>query len=315
MLKYAISEVRKNYDDRQWWRQRVMNRIIKPYSEKANPSLAGGIDIMAEDWDNLIVLDACRADLFEDVVQLDAFDEYRRVTSRGSSTGEWTRKNFVGEEFGDTVYVTGNPNTSGRAPEAFHELVESWVTDFDEEIGTVYPDPIIRDSLDALERHPDKRLIAHFMQPHHPFITRPEMADDGWSAHKDDEGNVEINYDVDINPWKAIERGLIDEDTVWEAYRENLEAVIDDVLELAREIPGRTVITSDHGNAFGERARVVPIRLYGHPSDVRLKPLVEVPWGVIDGPRREIVDGEAASKTDGASVDVEGRLRALGYTD
>lgn len=315
MIRNKLSVIRRNYHDRSWWRTQLMNRAVKPYSAKTTPSLAGGIDIMGEAWDNLIVLDACRADLFEEAAPVDDFDEYRRVSSRGSSTNEWIRKNFVEKEFGDTVYVTGNPNTSQLAPNAFHELVESWVTDFDEEIGTVHAEPIIRDSLRALDRHPDKRLIAHFMQPHHPFITRPDVQFDGWSAEQNGDSAVAVNTDVEMHPWKALEQGLVDEGPVREAYRENLEAVLDDVLSFAHELPGRTVITSDHGNAFGERARPVPLRVYGHPSNVRVEGLVRVPWAVIDGPRRDTVDEGAGSQSDAASVDVESRLQALGYTE
>ncbi|WP_186313321.1 hypothetical protein [Halorubrum salsamenti] len=53
---------------------------------------------MDEEWDNLIILDACRLDLFEETIDTGQFDEYRHVWSRGSKTDEWTYNNFIDEE-------------------------------------------------------------------------------------------------------------------------------------------------------------------------------------------------------------------------
>lgn len=71
---------------------------------------------MEQDWDTLIVLDACRHDLFETVVDIDQFDEYRHVVSLGGATPKWTRRNFAEETFSDTVYVASDPYTSKIAP-------------------------------------------------------------------------------------------------------------------------------------------------------------------------------------------------------
>lgn len=44
------------------------------------------VRLMDEDQDNLIMLDACRYDLFEEFVDTDAFDSYRHVISIDSNT-------------------------------------------------------------------------------------------------------------------------------------------------------------------------------------------------------------------------------------
>ena len=75
---------------------------------------------MEEDWDTFIVLDACRADFFEEVADFSWFDSYTSRVSLGSHSSEWTRKNFAEREFPDTVYVSANPHTSLIVGGNFH---------------------------------------------------------------------------------------------------------------------------------------------------------------------------------------------------
>ncbi|MBX0285487.1 hypothetical protein EGH22_04055 [Halomicroarcula sp. F28] len=111
----------------------------------------------------MIVLDACRADYFEQVAQIDPFDHYSARVSLGSHSNEWTRRDFQGGSFDDTVYVSANPHTSLEAGGAFHHIVKLWETDFDDEAGVVRPDVVRDAAISAHEEFPDKRLIVHFM--------------------------------------------------------------------------------------------------------------------------------------------------------
>ena len=65
-----------------------------------------GIDIFEQDWDNLLILDACRADFFRERASLPG--ETSKVVSRGGATPEWVRANFSNANLYDVVYVTGN---------------------------------------------------------------------------------------------------------------------------------------------------------------------------------------------------------------
>ncbi len=125
-------------------------------------------------WDNLIILDACRQDTFEKVTGLDG----SRI-SRGSATKEFIKENFSSGDFSDTIYVTGNPHFdsgkfeqyTGRKPEnVFHQIFNTYNTDWDDEAGVVLPSAIRRDVETARKLYPNKKIIAHFMQPHTPFI-------------------------------------------------------------------------------------------------------------------------------------------------
>jgi hypothetical protein len=263
------------------------------------------IKIMEEDWDNLLILDACRYDLFEEVNSLPG--ELRMVRSLGSTTGEFLTANFASGTFRDTVYVSANPHihtheVAGR----FHESVPLWETDWDDKLRTVPPGRVVERALEVEDTHPNKRLIIHFVQPHYPFIgevgreiRHGEMTGNG--VIKDERTYASI--------WDRLENGAIGEERVWEAYRENLKLTLPHVRELLEALTGKSVVTSDHGNALGEW------NLYGHPGGKHIPSLVEVPWLVVERDNRKIIT-EGTVGTDREKEPpggVESKLEALGY--
>ncbi|MFB6294546.1 MAG: hypothetical protein ABEI97_02190, partial [Candidatus Nanohaloarchaea archaeon] len=223
-----------------------------------------GTAVAEEDWDNLIILDACRYDTFEQHHTLDGTLGSR--LSRGSATPEFLRGNFGDGTFHDTVYVSSNPflevhDYSGT----FHDIINVWKEEgWNDEYGTVLPETVNEYAEQAAEQHPEKRLIAHFMQPHHPFLT--------------DETPFDRRHAVpDTGIWDRILAGDIDVDRerIRRLYRENLERVMGPVTELVQELDGKTVVTSDHGNLFGERSFPIPVREWGHPGGLYLEPLLK----------------------------------------
>jgi len=277
------------------------------------------VDLVAADWDNLIVIDACRADLFEETMDTDWYDEYRRVVSVDSNTTPWSIKNFKGRELGDTVFVTGNPATSKTVPDDFHRFIEVWADPeaHDANSYTVPPEPVCDATREAAAEYPDKRLVVHLVQPHAPFVPRPDLVYRTYWSEADRVGvNVgEPDADPPNNVWEALELGLVDRDEVWEGYRENLEYVMGPVHDLAADLPGKTVITSDHGNVLGERT-VTGRLVYGHPGGIRLRALVEVPWAVIEGGERKTIRNDGVySEGSMESEIIDQRLAALGYVE
>jgi hypothetical protein len=233
---------------------------------------------MEEDWDNLIVLDACRADAFERVADIGSFDQYNPVVSLGSHSSEWTRRNFAGKEFSDTVYVSANPHTSRDAGDSFHKIVEMWNRDFDDDVGTVLPEAMVNAAIETNKQYPHKRIIVHFMQPHAPFVGS------------------------DIPEEEMSHR-------YWDAYDENLSHVLKSVQRILDNLSGKSVITGDHG-----QIRPTPLRdvlgVGGHKPGLRYPGLVCVPWAVINGERREIMTD---SIEKAATENINERLRDLGY--
>ena len=61
-IEEYFTEIRKNWKNRNWWEDRFIHYVIENYYKK-KPNR--GIYVMGEDWDNLIILDACRYDMFE----------------------------------------------------------------------------------------------------------------------------------------------------------------------------------------------------------------------------------------------------------
>ena len=293
-----------------------------------------GCDVMAEDWDNLLILDACRYDMFERANTLPGRLESRR--SKGSATREFVRNNFAGGRYHETVYVTGNPFVSTDAGDAFHDLYEVWRTDWDDELGTVRPESMREAVLRANEAYPNKRLVGHLMQPHHPFIgpTGRELLDDpaGNEAARRrmlDEGETEARADgdeADRRVWIQLADGRLSFGDVREAYLENLEIVLPTVETLVEALPGRTVVTSDHGNLMDESAYgflAAGSRRFAHPKYATSEPLVKVPWLVCPGEERKHVTeeppverSEGAARTGDDPADereLDERLEALGY--
>jgi len=313
-LQFLYRELAAYHGDPWWWRhhlQEAVNNSVNAAVHALHPGFDDGVAVMDREWDNLVVLDACRADLFEQEADLDAFDRYERVTSRGSMTPEWTRRNFAGGDYGDTVYVSANPFTALEAGDSFHRLVAVWETAFDEERGTVPPEAVVEAALFAAEDYPDKRRVVHFIQPHHPFLTDEEMvAYSGWTVrHLVDDDHPRHPHD----PFKAYSMGLLDREAVWEAYADTLSLVLDHALSLARELPGRTVVTSDHGNMVGERGWPVPTPVYGHHPRLRYPELVDVPWAVLEADDRPTVTDGATEDARATPDAVRDRLRQLGY--
>ena len=128
-----------------------------------------GLSIPDADWDTLVILDACRYDIFEQRCSIDG--NLSKVTSRGSHTSEFLAENFGDESFPEIVYVSATPQLRAHEPEGnFHAVVPVWEDGWDESLSTVPPAAMAEATQRAHEEYPDKRIISHFLQPHYPFI-------------------------------------------------------------------------------------------------------------------------------------------------
>ncbi len=277
---------------------------------KTWPYNRNGLDVFSADWDNLLVLDACRYDLFERVADLPG--ETRAVQSRGSATREFLRGNVDGRTFLDTVYVSASPMLYRYRDEIdvrFHDVVNVWKDrGWNDQYRTVLPETVAEAALDAAGKYPNKRLFVHFIQPHYPFIGPT--------------GREHFDLDRLDFEWADAATGALDvsDNVIRRAYEENLTAALPSVRRLLKELGGLTVVTSDHGQMIGERLSPIPIREYGHPPGLYADELVKVPWHAFEnGSRRDIITEEpqtASGKDDNEEKQeqVRARLRDLGYT-
>lgn len=269
-----------------------------------------------EDWDNLIILDACRYDQFARLNTISG--EVSTRISLGSSTPEFLHKNFQGAAFHDTVYVTANPMYRLQEIDSmFHDIIDVWESQWDNARKTVLPIDMVNEVKQANEEFPNKRIMAHFMQPHYPFIGEyaEEIGDHAgfeWSYRKA-KGEPDASHDHPT-VWDLLQADRVDKDTVWQAYDENLEIVLEHMEELIPALTGKTVITSDHGNLVGEKLTPLGPRMYGHPKGVYSIYLRKVPWLEIAWDHRKHVTTEEPKSSNHARTSkVEERLSDLGY--
>ena len=289
--------------------------VAKKYFDKMSND---GINFMDEDWDNCIIIDACRYDTFKEKNTIPGDLKARR--SKGSSTFEVFEKNFQNSTHHDTVYITANPVPRVKKwckidlDEIFHEVIDVWEKDWDEDYNTVRPEPVKKSIINAHKKYPNKRILGHFIQPHQPFIgkTGEKITERGMRAYDHVTGQ-EVSTEKSI--WEQLEDGDVATETVWTAYRENLELVLPHVSELCKDLSGKTIVTSDHGNMFGKFMWPFPIRGYGHPPNIHTKELITVPWLELPSKKRRKIKSEEPELTESPEEiqDKTDRLSALGY--
>jgi hypothetical protein len=248
------------------------------------------------DWNNLIILDACRFDFFENVYKDYLDGELRKVVSSGSGTLEWLEKTFPGQY--DVTYFSANPYVNSRdisfgglnPAKHFSKIIDAWLTCWNEERGTVLPADLNKAVLNNLT---DGRIIVHYIQPHLPFIALDSIG--SRAARNAAKGDIFLRLRASIGP--KLRRVLGKEnilkikqifnlgETPWEKmqkkysvqeiryyYEDNLRRVMEAVSDLVPHLREKTVITSDHGERLGENED------YGHEYGSENSLLVEVPW-------------------------------------
>lgn len=302
-------------------RQDGFRRLLNgAYAKVTTPILralqgnCGGVHVMEEDWDNLILLDTCRYDKFKKLNTIPGKLESRN--SLGSTTPEFLAKNFHGGKFYDTIYISANAVIGSHMDRMeFFKVIGLWNDkELDDDIGyLIHPELVVEKTLETVRKHPDKRLIIHFLQPHAPFV------------FKDGEPVEDPIYRYMDGCW----RGRVPGETIVELYEENLEFVLSYVKELLQELDGKSIVSADHGEMLGEDIPTLHKALhfywnhrnwsnyrFGHYRGIRAPALVEVPWFITErGERRNIVEAEAPAEPqlEFDTSNIEGHLEALGY--
>lgn len=258
-------------------------------------------------WDNLIILDACRYDYFEQAYEDHIEGDLKKVESpvsprTGYATSDWCKKVFT-QEWIDIVYFSSTPRVNSQSEvdgfsgsEKFGRIIDIWESGWDKEIGTVRPTKI-NDAV--LSEDLGKNQIIHYLQPHFPYLgmDNPEK---GKNNSPDKRNGFKYKLKMGMAPYvkdflsDKRSRQLIDflglppinhmdevlrdvgEEGLKDAYRENLVIVLESVSDLVDELEGKTVITSDHGELLGEAG------YYGHSYVPDHPKIRNVPWFVVE---------------------------------
>jgi len=287
------------------------------------------IYVMEKDWDNLIILDACRYDYFKKLYHPYLKGDLTKAYSLGSSTIEWCKNSFQ-EKRDDVVYVSSNPFINSKvdvlnfkALDLFHAVINVWDWGWNKELGTVHPKTVNDVVKKIKDYYFDKRLIIHYLQPHEPYLCYagsigfPKPKPHSWAfmsvfemfkldglgplntllsklfdkLSKLSAGNARL---TGVSPlWKIREflnlpatspleavRRKVGDVGLRAAYADNLRFVLKYVAKIVKDLPGVTIVTSDHGERLGEGKR------YSHPPGLFDPLLIEIPWFKVKTPEK-----------------------------
>jgi hypothetical protein len=318
-LRPYVGEFRDNWRDPAFWREapaflwrHVLTAPLRRigWAYRRRRSAAEQFTVADADWDNCLLLDACRYDAFEALTDPDW--DLRPRLAAGSDTGGFLASNYPPDATEpDLVYVNANPRVAAEPTGDFHAIEHVWQSRWDDEYDTVLPEATRDAALEAHDRYPRKRLFVHFLQPHIPYVGETAEKLPGGAAVQGMRPDAEVE---EAKPYAAVEAGLAAPETVRTAYRESLERALAAVEELVAALPGKTAITADHGDLLGEReARVFgEFSAWGHPAETPVEPLVSVPWSVPPYDERKDVRAGSATDTNRSEPPRE-QLGALGY--
>ncbi|WP_226010467.1 hypothetical protein [Halomicrobium salinisoli] len=234
-----------------------------------------GVPIFERDWDVLVIVDACRADMMAEVSNEYPFASDNSIDSVASQTGVWHDRNFVDkyrDEMKNTALITSCEHASRRfSDDDFLIFDEVHSYTYDAENRVMPARPLTDRAISVGREHNPDRMIVHYKQPHFPVL--PWLPEYGTKTDEKPANWDSIRQGSIIAYWPTIREGDVSLDDAWTGQKENLRFVMDEVELLINNIDAeKLVISSDHGNAFGEYG------FYGHPANIPIKALREVPW-------------------------------------
>lgn len=297
---------------------RRINRILNNqlYSDAYTETL----DVIKKDWDNLIIFDGCRYSLFQE--HSDMSGSLSPGISQGAHSNEFMKNTFWGRELHDTVYVTSNPWSEEIDDDVFF-LTKTTYSDEIRGGKARLPEDVAQLAVETFNKYPDKRYIIHFMQPNNPYVGpkakqyRKELLEEEGvlCTEMGTPGSEGVTPKRTVQHLRrALRRGYISKERMMDVYSENLEIVTRHAEKVIAELGGKTALTSDHGDMFGERLPPLRVKEYSHWEGIYTDYLREVPWLVMTAENRREIKSEnpiGREKIDDESV--KEHLETMGY--
>ena len=242
-------------------------------------------------WKYLVILDACRVDIFREAIgELGFKGELEPVVTGVDRTAFWYRRYWISDPPLDVRLISANPSPwdvgSWWAHKSFKEAIWADVAGAYVKRHPFLP-KMLKQNVFAVSQRPEDRYLIHLMPPHLPF-QGPE--------------GKQLLRDLGL---EAIEKAGIYKAVTdygraghWEhlrfCYKESVIDALRALFDYRRLFRGgKTVISSDHSEligepGFGEEGR------YRHSRSMRNPDLFEllsiVPWFVWDVPQEEESD-------------------------
>lgn len=286
----------------------VLGELNRAILKRAGRYINFGTRCFEEDWEVFIILDACRHDIMQEVAEGEEYDflpeEVPHKYSCASTSEEYVEKSFNSEftdEMNETALVSANlwPEKLDEELNTYQRFADFTVRPYDwvEDNGYIPADGVTDAAIEYWRERPESvnRMIVWYSQPHTPYPSVINKYD--WEMTTDE-------------MFGKLVSGELSRDEAWEGYYNHLEYVLDEVEVLLDNIDAdRVVISSDHGEAFGE------FGIFRHPKYVPLPMLKKVPWvttTATDKKTRE-PDGVLEGSERPSADDVNEHLKKLGY--
>jgi len=231
--------------------------------------------IFREDWNNMIILDACRYDYFKKAIKkIDIKGKLQKTFSIASHTLPFILNTFTKDKYDDIVCISTNPYIDREVGHKFHDCIpvwkDIWATVYG---GTVIPTDIIPFVLNATIKYPNKRLLIWFVQPHSPYLFH-ELNPNGVYMGR-------YSYEI-LKIYKMFFWAYLPVSELRRRYMDNLLLVLKTCKRVLRMLHGKTIISSDHAECLGHFYPFTPFRVYGHYKDVRTPSMYKVPYFICD---------------------------------
>ena len=300
---------------------------------------------MEEEWDYLIVLDACRYDYFEQLCHQYLEGDLAKKISVGSATKEWRTKSFT-KSHSDVIYISANPYFTSRTvvkgfsgKDHFHKIYDLWYEYWDDENSTVLPETVTEKSIEIINSLPEKRAIIHYIQPHEPYLGESvlglrsetpircgiaEIAEEGFVGKLFSQLMVVVSgifYWIGLRGnfliWKAMELLRMSPASPMDIVRRKLgkeglrEAYRENLHIVLKQVAGLVKHLSGRIVITADHGEMLgEYYCYSHWSRSSLKHLIEIPWFVIDKGRKrttapDISQSDTGTQEDPAKSDVE----------
>ena len=271
-------------------------------------------------WDILIVMDALNYDIFKEIyapIFKDAKTKLLKVEASALWTLGWFIETFHEKNnFKDTIIISSSTvrktkdtkiyditkrfkyrNVVFEPKDYFKRVIDVYKTGFDKSLGIVLPETITKETIKAMKKYPESRIICKYYQVHDPYLYYIQQGDiknlnassyenkdskvhKGASAKKilklffSDETIWKVRCRIGKPPVTGIGRLWVTygKDGIVQAYREDLKTVLkiinDEIVKISKDKV--IVITTDHGENLGDRG------MYGHSK--KTKNTMEIPW-------------------------------------
>lgn len=222
------------------------------------------------------------------------------------NTPSWLRETWSSSFFEDILYVSANPFVNSKGIEKngfdgakhFGKILDVWEWGCEDSLGIALPEKVAKEARLARAQHPEKRLVVHFLQPHQPYVVELENENGGeltlWEKALEKFRNrafkianlgggavgvISDKIKQFLSKFGVTGKRPVEsfaqthgDDKLKHAYRENVRRALESTGKLIDRLPGKIIITSDHGEFLGEGG------FYGHHYDSEHSIQREVPW-------------------------------------